>query len=320
MDVRTLEIAPKIEDCEDGFWLPEQHFYVLENDAKMEQTQELLEVKSEAKQANYLLTYYEQSGEFIFDFFSKCKNIRALELMDFLLPEFGLAKGSGEYANGKLSSSILNVWVQEEGCGSVAEYLKKRITGYYTDTQWIEAVSYSQENKEQLEQLTIYQKKRIAWAYVETTQLAKEGELIFIRSLENESGIYIEAKEENYLMIGCRGEIYNISKEKFQSTYEPTEELLDVFENMLDYMPEIRLEANQSYCSLDLIAKICYPKPGAGIYAKKLQKRTKIFYRGGEGEYHIGRPKDYLAIRQDDLADMYIIRQDIFLRTYEQRV
>ena len=42
----------------------------------------------------------------------------------------------------------------------------------------------------------------------------------------------------------------------------------------------------------------------------------KVFGKG-RGDYFIGKAGDYLAIRLDDLQDMYIIRREVFERTYE---
>lgn len=313
----------KREDLKNGFVFKQEKFFLFEDtDISGEENLESqitkdYSSKMEELDAKYLLTYFEKSGEIFVAFNSKDKSIRALEFIDFLLPEFGLAKGNASYAVGKISASILGVWMQEENLEEVSDFLCCLIKKYYLETNWIDSVAYGEANRSQISSLPVYYKKKVAWAFVETTKLAKEGEMIYIRSLENESGIYIESKKDNYIMIGCRGEIYNISKEKFEATYETTDEPLDIFESMLDYMPEIQLESDHSYFSLDEIAKICYPKSGAGIYATELSCRTKIFYKGGNGEYHLGRTKDYMAIRTDDLTDIYIIRQDIFRRTYE---
>ena len=57
-----------------------------------------------------------------------------------------------------------------------------------------------------------------------------------------------------------------------------------------------------------------------GIYAVALECRTKVFNPYNNGEYFVGRQGDFLAIRKDDLKDIYIIRKDIFYESYESEV
>ena len=71
------------------------------------------------------------------------------------------------------------------------------------------------------------------------------------------------------------------------------------------------------YISLDELAKLCYPRRGVGIYACELQRRTKVFPASDNGEYFLGRPGDYMAVRLDDFTDIYVIQREIFLQTYE---
>ena len=72
------------------------------------------------------------------------------------------------------------------------------------------------------------------------------------------------------------------------------------------------------YMIIDEYAHICHPKPGAGIKADRLKYRTKVF-RNGKPDYFIGKPGDYLAIRPDDLTDIYIIQSEVFGRTYDEK-
>ena len=162
-----------------------------------------------------------------------------------------------------------------------------------------------------------YQKKKIPWAFVKSTDIVGTGESFHIKSLENESGLMITADEDSYIMIGCRGEIYDIERIKFENTYEVTGGRLDIFEQMLDFLPEVERDSDGQYVSLDEIARLCYPKRGKDIYAKELENRTKVFPATREHEYFLGRPGDYLAIRTDDINDAYIIQGEIFRQTYE---
>ena len=80
---------------------------------------------------------------------------------------------------------------------------------------------------------------------------------------------------------------------------------------------EVIIEGEEEHTSIDLLAKKCYTKPLSLIRAKKLTRPTKIFPKGSE-EYFFGRSGDYMAVRKDDIEDIYIIRGDIFEMTYEK--
>lgn len=265
----------------------------------------------------FLLLAWDEQEEVRVSFFSSQRRVRALEFMDYLMSDFGLAKGNAQWANGRVSAAILNVQMSSLELKSTMEYLLCTCMKYFEDCDWIEAENYIQR-EEDLQSFCRYQKHRNGWAFVKTLDLVDEGEQIRLKSLENESGMVITAGASTYIMIGCRGEIYDISKDKFESTYEMTEETLDVFEQMLDFLPEVQLLRDNSYVALDEFAHMCYPKNNSGIYAKELDKRTKVFPVDEKQEYYLGREGDYIAIRADDFQDVYIIQRDIFRQTYEE--
>lgn len=264
-----------------------------------------------------LFVWREQEEERLF-FFSDTKRVRALEFLDYLIPEFGLVKGDARYAGGRISSAILKVQMSGMDIDNTFEYLLKKSSSYFEDCLRIEAERYGRDYAEEICRMQRYVKKRIPWAYVSSTDIVEEGKQFRIKSLENESGITLTADKEKYIMIGCRGEIYDMHQTKFQRTYETTEENLDVFEQMLDFLPEAERIPEGDYISLDEMAHLCYPKQEAGIYAQELKKRTKVFPAGESEEYYLGRPGDYLAVRPEDFSDIYIIQKDIFLQTYEE--
>lgn len=265
-----------------------------------------------------LLVWKEQDEDRLF-FCSDTRRVRAIEFMDYMIAEFGLVKGNAAMADGRISSAILKVQMSGMDMKDTMEYYLERAASYYTESHIIEAAEFGRKEQEYIRSLPQYVKKKIPWAYVRSTDIVPEGQVFRIRSLENESGIVLMAHEDVYIMIGCRGEAYDITRNKFERTYEPTEEMLDIFEQMLDFIPEVELLADGSYVSLDELAHLCYPKQGNAIYAVPLQDRTKVFPCDGEEEYYLGRPGDYMAVRSEDLTDIYIIQQDIFRQTYEKK-
>lgn len=290
-----------------------QTMEMLEGQEAQEAGQQLL-TKMEC---DYLLLVATWQVEIRLMFLSSNKRVRAPEFLDALVAEYGLVKGDGLYASARVAAAILQAQISDMELSGIMEYFLKMANAYFTECDWIDAKQYFLEQNNSITRFELYQKRRVAWAYVKTTDIVSAGRKLLIKSLENESGNEITADEKLYIMIGCRGEIYYIEKNKFESTYEVTEDMLDIFQQMLDFLPEVETIPDGKYISLDEMAHLCFPKQGNSIYAKQLDRRTKVFPEDSEGDYFLGRPGDYMAVREDDLSDIYIIRRDIFGQTYE---
>lgn len=264
------------------------------------------------------LFWAEQNKDILFSFYSSIKEIQALEFMDFLVHDYVIVQGNAHKAQAVLDAVFSQTMLMEFEENTIQGLLEKIVERYFTNCECIYAAEYAEKNRNLILNTSLYTKKKIPWAYVKTTDVLQTGEKFYLKSLENQSRVLIEASEEIYIMIGQRGEIYHINREKFEKTYEASEEYLDIFEQMLSYMPEIQRYEDGEFVSLDEIAHLCYPKTSGGIYAISLDGRTKVFNPYNDGQYFLGQEGDYMAIRKDDLQDIYIIQKDIFLESYEE--
>ncbi|MDY2606768.1 MAG: hypothetical protein SOV90_02385 [Lachnospiraceae bacterium] len=243
---------------------------------------------------------------------SNNKSIRALEFINYILGGYGITTGGAVVANGEIPKLIIDA--DSAFTGMDAETLIEKMSSkYFEDTEVIN----SMEDEISLDDMKHYVKRRIPWAFVRTKDICGIGTNLCIKSLENTSGVIITSAEDLYIMIGNRGEVYDIKREKFEASYIETNEKLDVFESMLNFIPSVLNVDSGNYESIDELAYMCYPRKGNGIYAKELQKRTKVFGINNNAEYFIGEKGDYLAARVDDVRDVYIIKRDIFQDTYE---
>jgi len=267
-----------------------------------------------------LLLIYEEQNQVQLLLASGLGQIRAVEMLEYMLSEFGLVRGDARKASGIVSLAILRSQMSDNESGDIEEYFDKIIDDYMSNTTCIVAEEYAASNESYIRQLPLYIKKKKKWAMVKSTDIVEAGEIFVIKSLENESGENIVAQEDVYIMIGSRGEVYHISAQKFENTYEITSENLDVFAEMLDFIPEVQLVETGEYITIDDKAHICYPQRNVRIYAVQLQGRTKIFQGSGEGNYFLGRQGDYMAVREDDIRDIYVIQREIFESTYEEAV
>ena len=55
---------------------------------------------------------------------------------------------------------------------------------------------------------------------------------------------------------------------------------------------------------------------GNTILAMPIENTTKVFTKWNGAEYLKGEPGDYLAAKETDPDDVYIINKDIFMQTY----
>lgn len=243
---------------------------------------------------------------------STSKRVRALEFIDFLFGEYGIENGDENEAYGRISKTILEMYVSEEKILSPDEYFKNRMEEYFSDVEEI-----TPSDNIDIDNMKVYVKKSIPWAFVRSVDIANKGEKIRVKSLENVSGKVVEANDDTYIMVGSRGEVYDIARDKFERTYTVSDEKFDIYEAMTDFIPTAFKENTGECVAIDDFAYKCYPIKGDGIYATQLKKRSKVFNKYNKDEYFLGREGDYLAIRVDDIHDMYIIKQDIFEETYE---
>lgn len=265
-----------------------------------------------------LLLVRKSADRFCLCCLSRSQRIRALELIDFVFGQFGIAKGTAQWAQSSVSEVLLSVCMSEAEAEDATEYFLQRADAYFTECDVVEATMFAVQNPEQMEQMKEYEKAKVSWAYVKTSDVVPKGVALSIRTLENDTGVEIEADDDLYIMIGCMGEVYQIQFEKFSASYEISEEPLDIFAQMFEFIPAVERLDDHSYLPIDEIAKICYPKKGAGIFAKQLDKRTRVFGKT-VADYFVADPGDYLAVRKDDPQDIYVIRKEVFARTYVEK-
>lgn len=309
-----VPISGQEERGEKGAYLLEQQGFLL---IEMEQRPDAQTWQKQTDEADFVLVFWEKNGDLVLQFSSKKKTVRAVDLMDYVVEDMGLIKGDASQATGGIPIALLKAYMAGREQDAYVEYVMERILEYFQDEACIDAERYAKEHEQEILQMQRYRKKKVSWAFVKTDEIAPIGTKLAIKSLENESGITITVDPDTYIMIGKRGEIYHIQKEKFHNTYEATDEPLDIFAQMLDFIPVVETVEDGKYISIDELAKLCYPKKQAMIYCKELEHRARVFSKNSDQGYFLGRPGDYLAVRCDDLSDIYVIQKDIFGETYE---
>ena len=237
------------------------------------------------------------------------KEVKANELAAYLAENIGGGGGHLVKAGGFLKKDL----ILKAGVAFEAETLKRfiedRMNNYF-DTS---VILYAGEYKADLSEFARYRKKRFLVGFVKAADLAEPGKQIAIRTLEGD--VDVTVTEDLYIILNVNGEIYPIRRAKFECSYEQSDE---PYTYPGEYPPTVIDNADGSRISLLPFAKSCISIGGDGIYAKEITGRVKVFTAWDPDKYYLGREGDYLAVRLDDLSDIYVIERNIFFKTYDK--
>ena len=236
------------------------------------------------------------------------REVKASELASFLTEGYGGGGGHLIKAGGLLKKDLLEAAGISYESDTIRQFLFARMQEYYENTE----ILYAGERIEDISKLTHYTKKEVRVGYVECEKLAPAGTVIMIRTLEGD--VDVEVREDLVILIGVDGEVYPTNRQKFREGYKdlPGEEYVCP----VDYAPRVTDIRTGNRVSLLPFAKPCVAAGGAGIYARELDHRVKVFTVWDPDKYYLGVPGDYLAVRADDPSDIYVIAREIFLKTY----
>ena len=248
---------------------------------------------------------------------SGTREIMASEIAEFLCRGVGSGGGNVEKAGGFLSFAKI---AEADGNAAPEDCLRARVVAYLGNYDLL----YAGYNGEDFAAMPLYKKLPRPVGFAPSTDIFPAGAKITIRTLEGD--IDTAAGEEVYLMIGVMGEVYPILRTRFEENYrvlgEPYGEEAGHAEHAeyakyAKYAPAILDRLTGERRGILPFAKACAAKESKLVRARELAKDTKVFTRWDTDKYFCGGPGDYLAAGEDDYADCYVVRRDIFLSTYE---
>ena len=257
---------------------------------------------------NVCIAFYTSPEEIKFSVRSCVKEVHANEVASFVAENIGGGGGHIRKAGGAIFPKKLQ---DREGIGEdrVSEYFAKKMEEYYKKYEII----YAKDTVLDTSEMKKYEKLPQKLGYVKLTDICPPGTLVEIRTLEGD--INIRCSEDTYLMIGVEGEVYPISREKLSSSYKETGEK---YERNFEYEPFIKNLFTDEKKSVMSAAKEVVSAGTAHIYAKPLTGYIKLFTAWDNEKYYSGKPGDYIAVREDDEHDIYIINERLFHQLYTE--
>lgn len=249
--------------------------------------------------------FNESGNGFKFSVRSCSEEIHANELAEYISEGIGSAGGHYDKAGGFCDRELfkkLNTETEFE------TYINNRMKDYFNSVEKIVAAEYNAD----LSEFKKYRKREIVLGYVDPAEFIPNNTRVLIRTLEGDVNCVTDGSF--YIMIGVLGEVYPIKKEKFEKNYTPVSA---PYECDFEYDPVLHTNYDGKKWELVHFAKSCRVSERSEILAKPLDGYAKVFTEWDYDNYMYGHPGDYLACRVDDPHDIYIIRKDIFVRTYE---
>jgi len=233
------------------------------------------------------------------------REINAGELAEVLCENIGNGGGHREKAGGFLQKELM----PDNHYQNFQSYLCDKLNDYFGNTTVLEAKDTTIDPLE----FETYRKKNLPVGYVKSTDILPEGTNISVRTLEGDLSVTISP--DIYIMVGIKGEVYPCTVEKFNRSYQTLDEQ---YSFVAEYLPTVRDLTTGEKIDLLPLTRSCVPTGEVKILARPLQDRVKIFTTWDTESYMLGKPGDYLAVRTDDLHDMYVIEKNIFHITYEK--
>ena len=268
----------------------------------------------ETEGVDVCLAYYVGKDEIKFSVRSCAKEVHANELAFFLAEGVGGGGGHIYKAGGTMRPELVagkQTQVQGSFQDGVEWYIKHRMEEYFDSYDVIIARNTLLDTSSMDRYVKIPCKRGCA----KLTDIFPENTRVSIRTLEGD--IDITVNDQLYVMIGIEGEIYPIDARKLKRSYSLANEEYDVD---LEYNPTIKDCASGEKKQILAYARTIIPRDDHSvIFASRIKKTVKIFTMWDEEKYYLGNPGDYIACREDDLHDIYIIKERLFDQLYTRK-
>lgn len=255
------------------------------------------------------LAFYISAQEVKFSVRSCIKEIHANELAAYLAEGIGGGGGHTYKAGGTIRPEKLQLKEEDNLAAFVNTIFRERLNEYYDKYE----ILYARDTVLNKTGMKLYEKLPQEVGCVKITDLFPVNTIVEIRTLEGDLNVKVE--DDMYLMIGIEGEVYPIKEDKLLRSYQS---LNDSYSRTFEYAPQIKNVITGEKKEVLPFAKGVISTGTSRIHARPLTKAVKLFTLWDEEKYYSGDPGDYIAVREDDEHDIYVIRDRLFHQLYKE--
>ena len=252
------------------------------------------------------VVYNESEAGYKISVRSCIKEVKASGLADYLTQEIGSGGGDLEKAGG-----FINRKKYEELYPNLHSeaYFSEKMNEYFDNIDIIYAKDYAVD----ITTMKPYKKASILLGYVRAKDVLAVNTPITIRTLEGDVDMIVE--DNLIIMIGIKGEVYPMKLDRFNKTYKIVG---GNFELDAEYTPTLKNRIDNTSMELIDYAHFCQATGDRFVHAKELDKMVKLFTMWDKDRYMLGKPGDFMIVRDDDLHDIYVVERNIFFKTYNE--
>ncbi|MDD3413078.1 MAG: DHH family phosphoesterase [Lachnospiraceae bacterium] len=252
------------------------------------------------------VVFSETSNGIKFSVRSCIKESHANEVAVYLSQGIGSGGGHTDKAGGTINTTLFH---KEYGDTNLESYFSERIISYFHSFHIIYAENFVPDFSE----MTRYMKTKTPLGYVQLDRIFSTGKTITIRTIDGDNSFLVIPG--TFALINSKGLVSIIDQEIFESEYQP----LDLPYNVpISYFPTAKESRHDSsVISLEKHVRSCIPSVELQIYAKELDKDTKLFHFEDDSTYHLGKKGDYLAIKCNRKKEAFLIDRESFHKMYQ---
>ena len=233
------------------------------------------------------------------------KETKASELAEYITEDVGFGGGHKNKAGGFIGK---DEYAAKYKTLRMMQFLSQKLTEYSGKC----AILRAGIDKISTEGLHRFRKKRIPVGVVFCKDFVTNNTPLLVRTLERD--IDINANADTCIMVGVSGDIVPITMAKFRETYDMCSAKSKVSS---EYRPTIKnLRSGETFDLAEHI-RSCITKGSEFVYMKPITSSVKIFTVWDANNYVRGTEGDFIAIRENDLSDFYIVEKDLFDQVYE---
>ncbi|MBQ8924355.1 MAG: DHH family phosphoesterase [Lachnospiraceae bacterium] len=255
------------------------------------------------------VAYYVSAEEIKFSVRSCIKEVHANELAEFLAEGIGGGGGHIYKAGGSIRPEKLTMTDDVNNSTKISRIFKTRLDAYFEKYEII----YAKDTILDMDGMKRYEKQPQELGFLKLSEVFPIHTIVEIRTLEGDINVRVD--EDKYLMVGIEGEVYPITKEKLERSYRQTGRM---YERKFEYEPTIRDVFTGEKKTVMPYAKGVISTGMSYIYARPLKRYVKLFTAWDDEKYYSGKPGDYIAVREDDCHDIYIIKERLFDLLYRE--